>query len=165
MARLNINNIENVEGKYHLMFFEGKNTVENAKNDLRYTWFSLLFFVSLLLIFVIISGFNLFYIGFLGVFLIFFVAYYIYLKRVKRKARKQCIYAVQNSKTTDIVAKQVDNRGVSKAIVKSMSNTIDKYDANAKYPGFLKKYKRSRKHKHIVGIISQFEEDNKKKEK
>ena len=162
MARVNINNIEKVEGKYHLMFFEGKNMIESAKNDLRYTWFSLLFFVSLLLIFVIISGFNLFYIGFFAVFLIFFIVFYIYSKREKRRGIKQCIYAVQNSKTTDIVAKQVDNRGVSKAIVKSMSNTIDKYDTKEKYPNFLQKYKRKRKHKHIVGIITQFEDEKQK---
>ncbi len=165
MAKLNINNIENVEGKYHLMFFEGKNKVENAKNDLRYTWFSLLFFVSLLLIFVIVSGFNLFYVGFLGVFLVFFLAFYIFSKREKRKGIKQCIYAVQNSKTSDIVAKQVDNRIASKAIVKSISSTIDKYDAKEKYPSFLQKYKRSRKHKHIVGIITEFEKENNKKSK
>lgn len=162
MARININNIEKVEGKYHLMFFEGKNMIENAKNDLRYTWFSLLFFVSLLLIFVVVSGVNLFYIGFLGAFLIFFIAFYVYSKRVKSRGTKQCIYAVQNSKTTDIVAKQVDNRGASRAIVKSMSSTIDKYDAKEKYPSFLQKYKRRRKHKHIVGIITQFEEEKTK---
>lgn len=162
MAKLNIDNIENVEGKYHLMFFEGKNVVESAKNDLRFTWFSLLFFVSLLLIFVIISGFNLFYVGFLLVFVIFFLAFYIYSKRLKKRAIKQCIYAVQNSKTSDIVAKQVDNRGAGKAIVKSMSSTIDKYDAKEKYPSFVQKYKRRKKHKHLVGIISEFEKENKK---
>ena len=165
MARLNINNIENVEGKYHLMFFEGKNKVESTKNDLRFSWFSLLFSVAVLLTFVIVSGFNLFYIGFLGVFMVFFLAFYIYSKLQKRKATKQCIYAVQNSKTTDIIAKQVDNRTVSRAIVKSMSSTIDKYDAKEKYPSFLQKYKRVRKHRHIVGIISEFEKENNKKSK
>lgn len=163
MAKLNINNIENVEGKYHLMFFEGKNMVESAKNDLRYTWFSLLFFVSLLLVFVIVSGFNLFYIGFLLAFLVFFVVFYVYSKKEKRRGVKQCVYAVQNSKTTDIIAKQVDHRGAGKAIVKSMSNTIDKYDAREKYPSFLQKYKRHKKHKHLVGIITSFEKENNQK--
>ncbi len=163
MAKLNIDNIENVEGKYHLMFFEGKNAVESAKNDLRFTWFSLLFFVSLFLVFVIVSGFNLFYVGFLVVFLVFFLVFYIYSKRIKRKATKQCIYAVQNSKTSDIIAKQVDNRGAGKAIVKSMSSTIDKYDAREKYPSFLQQYKRRKKHKHLVGIITEFEKENTKK--
>lgn len=163
MAKLDINNIENVEGKYHVMFFEGKNTVESAKNDLRFTWFSLLFFVSLLLIFVIVSGFNLFYVGFFGVFIVFFLAFYVYSRRLKRRATKQCIYAVQNSKTSDIIAKQVDHRNASKAIVKSMSSTIDKYDAKEKYPSFLQKYKRRKKHKHLVGIITEFEKENNKK--
>lgn len=164
MTRLNINNIENVEGKYHLMFFEGKNMVEQAKGDIRYAWFSLLFFLTLILLFVIISGFNLFYIGFLVVFLLFFLFTYIYLKRQKKKGIKQCIYAVQNSKSTDIVAKQVDTRKASKVIMKSMSSTIDKYDTKEKYPTFTQKWKRRRKHSHIVDVINQFEEGNKKKE-
>ncbi len=163
MARMNINNIENVEGKYHLMFFEGKNIVENAKNDLRYAWFSLLLFASLVLVFIIISGFNLFYVGFVLVFLIFFVAMLIYLSRTKRKGIKQCIYAVQNSHTSDIVAKQVDRRGASKAIIKSMSSTLDRFDAKEKFPKFRQKLKRKRKHDHIVGAIMQFEEEEKKK--
>lgn len=165
MARLNINNIENVEGKYHLMFREGKDTVESAKNDMRFAWFSLLFFACLVLLFIVISGFNLYYAGFAVVFLIFFVVMCVYSRRRRKKAIKQCVYAVQNSKTTDIVAKQVDNRRASQAIVKSMSSTIDKYDAKEKYPGFIKKYKRKRKHDHIVGIITQFEEENNKKSK
>lgn len=161
MARMNINNIENVEGKYHLMFFEGKKIVEQAKNDIRYAWFSLLLFVSLILIFVILSGFNLFYIGFLLVFVLFFLAVLIILIRQKKKGTKQCIYAVQNSKTTEIIAKQVDNRKASKAIVKSMSSTLDKYDAKEKYPKFRQKIKRKRKHDHIVDIITDFEKEKK----
>ncbi len=163
MARMNINNIENVEGKYHLMFYEGKNIVENAKNDLRFAWFSFLLFACLVLIFIIISGFNLFYIGFVLVFLIFFVTMLIYLSRTKRKAVKQCIYAVQNSQTSDIVAKQVDRRGASRAIIKSMSSTLDRYDAREKFPKFRQKIKRKRKHDHIVSAIMQFEEEDKKK--
>ncbi|MBP3619344.1 MAG: hypothetical protein J6J24_01640 [Clostridia bacterium] len=163
MAKLNINNIENVEGKYHLMFFEGKNMVESAKNDLRFTWFSLLFFVCLFLVFVIFTSFNMFYVGFFAVFFVCFLVNFICLKMQKRRGTKQCIYAVQNSKTTEIVNKQIDNRSASKAIVKSMSNTIDKYDAKAKYKGFVQKYKRRKKHKHIVGIIMDFEEEKEKK--
>ncbi len=165
MARLNINNIENVEGKYHLMFYEGKNIVQEAKNDIRYAWFSLLLVACLVLLFILVSGFNLFYVGFAVVFLIIFLVTYIYLKREKRKGVKQCIYAVQNSKTTDIVAKQVDNRKTGKLIVNSMSSTIDKYDAKEKFPKFTQKLKRRQKHNHIVGIINQFEEETKKQDK
>jgi len=165
MARLNINNIENVEGKYHVMFFEGKNLVEQTKTDLRFAWFALLLFLTVLLIFVIVSGFNLFYIGFLAVFLVFFIAVYVYLKREMRKGKKQCIYAVQNSKTTEIIAKQIDNRKVGRKIVKSVSNEIDKFDVDEKYPSFLKKYKRRRKQSHLAGIIIDFENEEKKKEK
>ncbi len=165
MARFNINNIENVEGKYHLMFYEGKNIVEETKNDLRFAWFSLLFVACLLLLFIIISGFNLFYVGFGVVFLIIFVVAYIYLKRERRKGIKQCVYAVQNSKTTDIIAKQVDNREAGKLIVNSMSSTLDKYDVKEKFPNFFQKLKRKHKHNHIVGIINQFEEESKKNTK
>ncbi|MGN1201540.1 MAG: hypothetical protein ACI4R8_04730 [Candidatus Caccovivens sp.] len=123
---MNINNIENVEGKYHLMFLEGKNVVEKAKNDLRYTWFSLLLFTSLVLVFIIISGFNLFYVGFIVVFLIFFIVMLVYLLRTKRKGMKQCIYAVTNSQSSEIVAKQVDKRNVNKAVVKDKVQNLDK---------------------------------------
>ena len=163
MAKLNINNIENVEGKYHLMFFEGKNAVENAKNDMRFAWFSLLFFSALLLVFMLFTNFNMFYLGFLGAFLVVFLVTMVYLSRIKKRGRKQCVYAVQNSKTTDIVNKQVDNRGASRAIVKSMSNTIDKYDAKKQYKSIFQKVKRRKKHMHIVGIIMDFEEEKEKK--
>lgn len=165
MARIDINNIENVEGKYHLMFYEGKNIVEETKNDIRYAWFSLLFVACLILLFILVSGFNLYYIGFAVVFAIIFLISYIFLKREKRKGIRQCIYAVTNSKTTDIVAKQVDNRKAGKVIINSMSSTIDKYDAKEKFPKFTQKLKRIRKHHHIVGIINQFEEENNKKSK
>lgn len=165
MARLNINNIENVEGKYHLVFLEGKKTVEEAKNDLRFACFSLLLFCAFVLIFVIVSGFNMYYVGFLVVFLAFFFAMLIYLSIVKHKGKKQCIYAVQNSRTSDIVAKQVDRRRAGRAIVRSMTNTIDKYDSRKKYPTILKKYKRKRKHAHLVGVINEFEKEEAKKKK
>ncbi len=161
--RANINNIENVEGEYHVMFFEGKNMVEAAKNELRYAWFSLLFFSALLLIFIIVSGFNLYYVGFLGVFLIAFLLFYIFLKREKHRGVKQCVYAVQKSKTTDIVAKQVDNRRAGRALVRSMSGTLDRYDVKEKYPKWHQKIKRRLRHEHIVDAITQFEEENKKR--
>ncbi len=163
MARLNINNIENVEGKYHLIFLEGKNTVEQAKNDLKFAWISLLGFCAFVLLFVIISGFNMYYVGFLVIFLVFFFAMLIYLLFVKHKGTKECIYAVQNSRTSDIVAKQVDRRKASRALVRSMTSTLDKYDAKKKYPGILRKYKRSRKHAHLVGVINEFEKEEAKK--
>lgn len=164
MARHNINNIENVEGKYHLVFFEGRKMVEAAKNDLRYALFSLLFFSSLILLFIIISGFNLYYVGFALVFLVFFVVTCFYLFREKRRGVKQCIYAVRNSKTTDIVAKQVDNRKAGKVIVKSMSSTIDKYETKEKFPKFSQKLKRKRKHNHIVEVITKFDNVNAKRD-
>ncbi len=163
MAKLNINNIENVEGKYHLMFLEGKELVVNTKNDLRYAWLSLLFFVAMVLLFVIVSGIDLFYFGFLAVFLVVFIAMYAYLKVQKRKGVKQCIYAVQNSKSTDIVAKQIDNRKVGKVLIKSMSNSVDKYDEKQKKRNLVQKLQRRQKHKHLVGIINEFEEENKAK--
>ncbi len=163
MARLNINNIENVEGKYHVMFFEGKNMVENAKINIRNSFFLLLFFSLLVFLFIVISGFNLFFVGFLAIYLIFFVTVEIYYFRQKRIGRKQCIYAVENSHSSEIIAKQVDNRKATRAIVKSMSSTVDKYDAREKYPKFRQKIKRSRKHRHIVGVIMDFEKENKGK--
>lgn len=163
MAKININNIENVEGKYHLMFLEGKSMVENAKNDLRFSIFALLLFAVCIMVFVMVSGFNLFYVAFLGVFLVFFLVMVIYNLRQKSVGKKQCIYAVQHSKTSDIIAQQIDNRRTGKAIVKSMSSTIDKYDANQKFPTLLSKFKRSRKHAHLVGIINDFEKEEKRK--
>ena len=165
MAVININNIENVEGKYHLVFLEGKNIVDQAKNDLRFAFFSLLAFCAVVFLFVVVSGFNMYYVGFLVIFLVFFFAMLIYLLIVKHKGKKMCIYAVQNSRTSDIVAKQVDRRKASRAIVKSMSSTLDKYDEKNKYPGFYRKFKRSRKHAHLVGVINEFEKEELKKKK
>ena len=136
MANLNINNIENVEGEYHLQFLEGKKTYENAKNDLRYAFFSLLLFVALVLIFVIISGFNLFFAGFLVVYLVICCVMFVYGFIQKHKGKKACVYAVQNSKAEDIISKQVDNRG---KVVSDKS----------------KKRQRRRRRAHIVRIINQ----------
>ncbi len=144
------------------MFLEGKTKVEEAKQDLRGAWFSLLLFFALVVVFIIFSEFNLYYAAFVVVFLAFFVAFYIYLKREKRKGVKICVYAVQKSKTTDIIAKQVDNRTASKAIVKSMSNSIDKFDSKKRDKTFLEKIKRKRKHTRIVEMITQFEDEEKK---
>lgn len=165
MARLNIKNIENVEGKYHVMFLEGKNIVDSAKSDTHWAVFSLLVFLALLLLFVVITGFNIYYAYFALAFLAVFFTMLIYLKIQKRKGKKQCVYAVKNSKTTNIVAKQVDNRRASRAIVKSMSSTIDKYDARKKFPSAIKSIKRKRKHEHIVDAILEFENETEKKTK
>ena len=136
MGNLNINNIENVEGEYHLQFLEGKKTYENAKNDLRYAFFSLLLFVALVLIFVLISGFNLFFAGFLVVYLVICCVMFVYGFIQKHKGKKACVYAVQNSKAEDIISKQVDNRG---KVVSDKS----------------KKRQRKRRRAHIVRIINQ----------
>ncbi len=161
MAKMNIKNIENVEGEYHLMFFEGKNIVESAKNDLRNAWISLLFFASFIVFFILISDFNLFYVGFMLAYLVFFLTVVIYLSCEKKKGMKQCVYAVQKSRTTDIVNKQVDTRKVSKAFVRSMSNTLDKYDTKEKYPHMVQKFKRKRRHAHLVSAINDFEKEGK----
>lgn len=163
MKHYNINNIENVEGKYHLMFLEGKNMIDSAKAELRYAWGSLLVFAAAVLLFIIISGFNLFYVGFGVVFLIFFVTIVVFLAREKRKGIKQCVRAVQNSHSTDIVNKQVDKRKRNKAFVKSMTNTLDKYDEKNKYPHMVQKYFRRKRHKHIATVISNFENEKSKK--
>lgn len=97
--------IENVEGEYHVMFFEGKNIIHQARANLRYAWFSLLVFVALVALCVVLSGLNAFYIGFLGVFVVAFVIFLIYLSRSKRAGIKQCLRAVENSKEVDIVYK------------------------------------------------------------
>ncbi len=164
MATININNVENVEGKYHVLFLEGKNIVDQAKNDLRFAIYSLLAFCAVIALFIVVSGFNMYYVGFLVVFLVFFFAMLVYILLVKHKGKKQCIYAVQNSRTSDIVAKQVDRRKRSKVLIHSMSSTIDRHDAKKKYPGVFKKYKRIRKHAHLVGIINEFEKEESKKE-
>lgn len=164
MARLNIENIENVEGKYHLVFLEGKNIVEQAKRDLRFACFSLVAFCAFVLLFVIISGFNMYYVGFLVVFLVFFFAMLIYILLVKHSGKKKCVYAVQNSRTSDIVAKQVDRRKAGKVLVNSMSSTLDKYDEKKKFRGPIEKFKRRRKHSHLVSIINEFEKEEEKKE-
>ena len=136
MANLNINNIENVEGEYHVKFLEGKKTDENAKNDLRYAFFSLLLFIALVLIFVLVSGFNLFFAGFLVVYLIFCSAMFIYAFIQRHKGKKACIYAVQNSKTEDIISKQIDIRG---RVITDSS----------------KRKQRKKRRAHIVRIINQ----------
>ncbi len=165
MAKINVKNIENVEGEYHLMFFEGKNIVEAAKNDLRFVWYSLLIFLTLLLLFVVFSGFNEYYIYFAMAYLVVFVLIYIYLKFQKRKGIKQCLHAVKNSRSNEIVAKQVDKRKAGKLFVKSMSNTIDKYELDEKYPGFLKKVIRRHRQGRIAEAVTEFEKINESRKK
>ena len=162
MAKANIKNIENVEGKYHLVFAEGKKIIENAKNDLRYCIFALLLFAVCIMVFILVTGFSIFYIAFLALFAIFFLVTVIYLAVQIRLGKKQCRYAVQNSKASDIVATQIDYRKTGRAIIKSMSSTIDKYDADEKFPTLVKKTKRKIKHIHLAGIINNFEKEEKK---
>ena len=162
MAKVKIRNIENVEGKYHLMFLEGKNMMENARNDMLFSIFAMLLFSVCIGVFTLVSGFNIFYIAFLAIFFIFFFVMVVHLIIVKHKGAKQCVYAVQNSKPTDIVAKQIDNRSTGMAFVKSMSSTIDKYDEKKNFPGIVRKIKRKRKHDHLVDVITEFEKEEKK---
>ena len=162
MAKIKVKNIENVEGKYHLMFLEGKNMMENAKNDMLFSLFAMLLFSVCIAIFTLVSGFNIFYIAFLAVFLIFFLVMVVHLIIVKHKGKKQCVMAVENSKQSDIVAKHIDDRSTGKAFVKSMSSTIDKYDEKKKFPGLVKKIVRKRKHDHLVDVITEFEKEEKK---
>lgn len=126
MAKININNIENVEGKYHLMFLEGKDGVEEAKNDLRYAVFSLLLFVVAVLMFIMVSGFNLFYVGFILVFLVFFSVMASYCTISKNKNIKKCVYAVQNSKPEDVISSQVDSRKNRRHYMTTMPRKIYK---------------------------------------
>lgn len=161
MAKMKLRNVENIEGKYHLMFLEGKNMIQSAKNDTRYALVSFLVFVGLLLLFVVLTGLNMYYIYFAGAFLIVFLIMIVYLKIQKHKGKKQCMYAVKNSKSTNIVAKQTDLDS-GRAIVKSMSSTLDKHDANKKFPGAVQKYMRKRRQEHIVDAIMKFEKESKK---
>ena len=162
MAKTNIKNIENVEGKYHLAFAEGKKIIENAKQDLRFSFFAFLLFAVCILIFVLITGFSIFYIGFLAIFLIFFLITVIYLCIQIRAGKKQCLNAVKNSKASDIIATQIDYRKTGRAIIRSMSSTIDEYDADEKFPGLIRKTKRKIKHIHLAGVINSFEKEEKK---
>ncbi len=144
------------------MFLEGKNIISEAKSDLRYAWLTLFLFIFVVFIFVVISSFNFYYVGFLAVFLVFFLAICIYLKIEKRKGIKQCIYAIENSKSSDIVAKQIDSKLMSKVFVNSISSTIDVYDEQEKFPTFRQKIKRKRKHTRIMEEINKFEEEEEK---
>ena len=76
MAKVKLRYIENVEGKQHLNFIEGRKLMQSARADLRNSIFSLLLFCALIFLFIIISGFNFFYIGFLVAFLVIFTLIY-----------------------------------------------------------------------------------------
>jgi len=162
MARINIDNIENVEGKYHLMFHEGREMVNHAKAEIRTAWFSLLFFVALLLIFVIFSGINIFYLGFLGVFLVVFLAAYIYLILQKKKGKKQCVFAVQNSNSSEITNKQVDIRKANKVLAKSVAKPVDKYAKKEYFKTKQQKRDGKKKQKQLTSKISEFGFEEKK---
>ena len=151
VAKININNIENVEGKYHLMFLESRETIESAKNDMRYSVFALLLFIVAVMLFIMVAGFNLFYVGFLLVFLIFFSIMAIYTTVVKNKAKKQCLYAVQNSKPEEVISTQVDSRKNRRHYVNTMPRTIHK--KGSRISNFIDNLKIRRRDVHITEII------------
>ena len=153
MAKVNLKYIENVEGKYHLTFLEGKKAMESAKADIRNAVFSLLLFCALVAIFILVSGFNEFYIYFLVVFSL-----------QRHKGKKMCVRAVENSKSTDIVNKQASVEKASRAMVESMSSTVDKYDAREKFPGIRRKIIRKTRHKYLAGKVSKLEREEQKEE-
>ena len=94
MKKVDLKHIENVEGKYHLVFLEGRKTMECAKEDLRNAFFSLLLFGALLAGFVLIGGFNFFYIYFLLAFLVVFIAMITVFLLQKRKGKKKCCVSI-----------------------------------------------------------------------
>lgn len=131
-----------------MMFLEGKETVENAKNDLRYSVFALLLFIVAVLLFIMVSGFNLFYIGFIVVFLIFFSIMATYSTISKNKGIKKCVYAVQNSKPEEIVAFQVDSRKNRRHYMTTMPKKI--YKSNNRISNLINNLRFRRKDVHIV---------------
>lgn len=162
MAKVKLRYIENVEGKQHLNFIEGRKLMHSARTDLRNSIFSLLLFCALLFLFVIISGFNLYYVAFLVAFLVIFIAMIVVFSLQSHKGRKKCVNAVLNSKNTDIV-NRVSLAKSSKAIVESMSSTVDKYDAREKFPGVIRKVIRKGRHIQEANKIIDFEEEREKK--
>ena len=164
MAKVNLKYIENVEGKYHLAFLEGKKAMESAKADIRNAVFSLLLFCALVAIFILVSGFNEFYIYFLVIFLVLFVAMIVVFSLQRHKGKKMCVRAVENSKSTDIVNKQASVEKASRAMVESMSSTVDKYDAREKFPGIRRKIIRKTRHKYLAGKVSKLEREEQKEE-
>lgn len=154
--------IENVEGRNHLNFIEGRKLMQSARNDLRNAIFSFLFLCGLTFLFILISGFNLYYVGFLVVFFVFFIAMIVVFSLQSHRGRKKCIRAVLNSKNTEIVNRASISKS-SKAIVESMSSTIDKYEAREKFPGIIKKVIRKGRHIHKANEITEFEEEKMKK--
>ena len=163
MAKVKLRYIENVEGKQHLNFIEGRKLMQSARADLRNSIFSLLLFCALIFLFIIISGFNFFYIGFLVAFLVIFIAMIVVFSIQSRRGRKKCVKAVLNSKNTEIVNRASISKS-SRAIVESMSSTLDKYEAKEKFPGIVKKVIRKGRHIHKANEITEFEEEKLKKE-
>lgn len=164
MAKVKLKYIENVEGDYHLQFLEGKKLMESAKADIRSSVFSLLLFCALLGLFVLISGFNLYYLLMLFVFVILFIAMIVTFSLQRKKGKKQCLKAVLASKNTDIVNKQASIEKMSRAMVESMSSTIDKYDTKEKFPGIVRKVIRKGRHRQLANEITEFEEEQPKKD-
>ena len=91
MAKVKLRYIENVEGKQHLNFIEGRKLMQSARVDLRNSIFSLLLFCALIFLFILISGFNLYYIAFLVVFFVIFVAMIVVFSLQSRKGRKNVL--------------------------------------------------------------------------
>ena len=129
---MDIKRVENVEGKYHLTFLEGKKTMESAKADLRSALFSLLLFCALVVVFILVGGFNFFYIYFLIAFLVAFIAMIVVFSLQKSKGKKQCKYALNHAKPTEIVNKSASMERTSKVIASSVARDFEKNSTNKK---------------------------------
>lgn len=129
---MDLKHVENVEGKYHLTFLEGKNIVNSANEDLRNALFALLLFGALLAVFILVSGFNIYYIYFLVAFLVVFVAMMVVFSLQKRKGKKQCAFAVSHSKSTEIINKEASSERKSSVISSSLSKDYEKNVTNKK---------------------------------
>lgn len=132
MKKVDLKHIENIEGKYHLAFLEGKKMIAGANEDLRNALFSLLLFGALIAVFILISGFNLFYVYFLVAFLVVFIAMVVVFALQKRKGKKQCVFAVSHSKKTEIVNKSASMERASKVIASSVARDFEKNSTNKK---------------------------------
>ena len=132
MDKVDLKHIENVEGKYHLTFLEGKKIINSASEDIRNALFSLLLFGALIAVFILISGFNLYYVYFLVAFLVVFIAMIVVFALQKRKGRKQCVFAVSHSKKTEIINKSASVERTSKVIASSVAKDFEKNSTNKK---------------------------------
>ena len=106
--------------------------IAGANEDLRNALFSLLLFGALIAVFILISGFNLFYVYFLVAFLVVFIAMVVVFALQKRKGKKQCVFAVSHSKKTEIVNKSASMERASKVIASSVARDFEKNSTNKK---------------------------------